>query len=46
MKVTRKVEVRGRFEEADHERERERVRREGPDVLDIRYRPRQDEHDP
>ena len=43
---TRKVEVRGRFDEADHERERERIRREGLDVLDIRYRTRQDEHDP
>ena len=41
----RKVEVRGRYAEADHERERERIQREGIEVLDIRCRTRQDEQD-
>ena len=42
----RKVEVRQRFDEADHERERDRVRREGVDVLDIRYKVQREENDP
>ena len=42
----RKVEMRGRYDEADHERERERVQREGLEVLDIRYKTKRDEHDP